>query len=304
MTIEKLEEMRKAICEKQSSLMYSTTMWFVLITISFFFVPILSFVFFILLFISIFSSLPSSKEKEEYSLAYKEFFVRRELEKIFTNLEYFPKKGIAKEVLEQTNMLNKIDLYKTNDLAIGKYKDIGFSQSDVEAFRKFKMEDYRKEQKIYDYVSMFKGRWIIFEFNKTFKADVLVFQKDVLDKNSINPDLENTNLKKVEMESLEFNNMFDVYAENPVDAFYILTPKIMEIIINLNIKNNGRLMLCFKNNYLHVGINNYIDSFEVTNIYKPINEVDVEVDIYQDIKKITMFVDELDLDNDLFKVGM
>ena len=106
---------------------------------------------------------------------------------------------------------------------------------------------------------------------------------------------------KVEMESQEFNKHFRVYAEQPLDAFYILTPKIMEKIRNLDERNKGKLLLCFIDNKLHVGIYDNDDSFEHGSVYKKIDSEKVMNEISTDIQKITMFVDELELDNDLFK---
>jgi hypothetical protein len=51
---------------------------------------------------------------------------------------------------------------------------------------------------------------------------------------------------------------------------------------------------------LHVGIQNNKDSFEHS-IFTKINENKVIEEISKDIKLITSFVDELDLDNDLFR---
>ena len=53
-------------------------------------------------------------------------------------------------------------------------------------------------------------------------------------------------------------------------------------------------------NKLHVAVNNGEDSFEY-NVLNPINEEEIEQDIIKDIKLITDFVNELNLDNNLFK---
>lgn len=53
-------------------------------------------------------------------------------------------------------------------------------------------------------------------------------------------------------------------------------------------------------NKLHVAVNNGDDSFEY-NVLNPINEEEIEQDIIKDIKLITDFVNELNLDNNLFK---
>ena len=45
----------------------------------------------------------------------------------------------------------------------------------------------------------------------------------------------NMSREKVKMEDVDFNRMFKIYAENELDAFYILTPNMMEKIKKLNL---------------------------------------------------------------------
>ena len=74
----------------------------------------------------------------------------------------------------------------------------------------------------------------------------------------------------------------------------------MEKIKKLTDNVSGKLIFCFIDNKLHIGIQNNKDSFE-HGIFTKINEEKVINEISQDIKLITNFVDELNLDNDLFR---
>ena len=107
--------------------------------------------------------------------------------------------------------------------------------------------------------------------------------------------------KKVSMESEEFNKKFNVYAQNEHDAFYIITPPLMERIERLAEKNKGKLLFCFIDNKLHIGIYDNKDSFEPGSVFKQINEEETLNKISEEIETITQFVEELNLDNDLFK---
>ena len=88
---------------------------------------------------------------------------------------------------------------------------------------------------------------------------------------------------------------------NEEDAFYIITPHFMEKISKLNDMCSGKLILCFINNQLHVGLYNNDDAFEAPNYFRIFSKKSAIKSIDKDIKLITMFVDELELDNDLFK---
>ena len=74
----------------------------------------------------------------------------------------------------------------------------------------------------------------------------------------------------------------------------------MEKIKKLTSNISGSLLFCFIDNKLHIGIQNNKDSFEHS-IFTKINAEEVTKEISQDIKLITNFVDELNLDNDLFR---
>ena len=59
-------------------------------------------------------------------------------------------------------------------------------------------------------------------------------------------------------------------------------------------------MFGFLDNKLYVAVDNREDSFEY-NVFEPIDEKEINNNITKDIKLITDFVNELNLDNDLFK---
>jgi hypothetical protein len=74
----------------------------------------------------------------------------------------------------------------------------------------------------------------------------------------------------------------------------------MEKLKNISNKVKGKLLFCFIDNKLHIGIYNREDSFEHS-IFQKINEEQVIKNISKDITLITNFIDELNLDNDLFR---
>ena len=300
-TFEQLEGMRIALKKKYTLFIIIgviVTAITTIITFIFQLSPILVIVGMVLTFII--ALICTGKQAREYSLAFKSYFVKSSLQKIFTNLKYQPENGISRATIASTNMMRMGDRYSSNDLVTGKYKEIGFTQSDVHIEEEHETRDSDGNTRTY-YVTIFKGRWMIFDFNKSFKADVQVAQKGFGNNKVASWFLGEQKFQKVEMESQEFNKAFNVYAQQPLDAFYILTPKIMEKIRNLDERNEGRLLLCFIDNKLHVGIYNYEDSFEHKSVFKPIDEEKTRNNISEDIQKITMFIDELELDNDLFK---
>jgi len=243
----------------------------------------------------------TSKLNSEYRRRFKNEFVLKSLQDQFTDLIYQPDRGIPYSTIAETKMMYMGDRYHSEDYISAKYKDIKFEQSDVHIEERHETTDSDGHTST-TYVTIFKGRWMIFDFNKEFKANVQVSQKGFGNskvkrffgkKEEI--------FKKVSMESESFNKKFNVFAQNEHDAFYIITPSLMERIERLDENNKGKLLLCFIDNRLHIGIYDGKDSFEPGSVFKEIHEQEAIEKISNEIKVITQFVDELNLDNTLFK---
>ena len=234
-----------------------------------------------------------AKPIEEYSKAYKEYFVLRSLKKYFSELKYDPDSGMPKDIIAATKMIYMGNMYDSDDFISGKYKDVSFKQADVH----IQYDDHDSEKS--SIITLFKGRWMVFDFNKEFKSNIQVVQKEF----GFNKLLEDDGIsyKKVEMESDSFNKRYNVFAKNEHEAFYILTPSLMEKLEKLDDTNEGKLLLCFVDNKLHIGLYDDNDSFEPPSCMHKINEEKEMNKTNKDIKVITQFIDELNLDNTLFK---
>ena len=244
----------------------------------------------------------TNKKKRAYVLAFKDYFVLNSLKATFTDLIYEPEKGIPRSEIADTQMMYMGDIYSSNDFVSGKYKNIDFHQSDVHIEEEHTTTDSDGNTTT-EYITIFRGRWMVFDFNKEFKSNIQVCQKR-FGNNKVGSIFSKSKYKKVEMESQEFNKMFNVYAQSEHEAFYILTPTLMEKITNLVNNTKGKVLLCFIDNKLHIGLYDNKDSFEPGSVFKQIDEAKVNEEINKDVKTITNFVDYLSLDNDLFRKGV
>lgn len=237
----------------------------------------------------------NGKNIYRFNNEFKTIFVLGSLKKIFEEITYYPNKGFSKDFIREVGMIDTGDSYTSNDYISGKYKNITFQQSDIHIQEKHEEED-RDGKKETVWETTFMGRVMIFDFNKRFKANIQVASY-YFGANSLPW---SKRFARVKMEDVEFNNTFSVYAESEHDAFYILTPHFMEKLKDITKKLKCGVMFCFVDNKLHVAVDNRQDSFEY-NVFKPINEQQIEESITKDIRLITNFVDELNLDNDLFR---
>ena len=233
----------------------------------------------------------NGKDIKLFNQNFKKLFVLKALEDNFDDVNFTPEQGFDESFINKIGMFDTADRYSSNDWFSAKYNDISFQHADIHT------EDRHEDSEGHvSYTTRFLGRYMIFEFNKTFKANVSVANKGF---SSVSLPRKKK-FHEVKMEDVEFNKCFKVYAENEYDAFYILTPHFMEKLKVLNNKVNAELLFGFVDNKLHIAVDNYDDSFE-HDVFVEIDEVSIENEILKDIKLITDFVKDLDLENDLFR---
>ena len=239
----------------------------------------------------------SFKDVSLFKNTYKKTIILELFKTMFESIKYEPNSGISRNTLDSTRMIDTGDIYHSEDYVSAKYKNVAFEFSDVEIEEEYTDSDGDRHR-----VTIFKGQWYVFDFNKQFKADLQVCEKGFA--NARRGSLFGANkFNKIQLEDIEFNKEFNVYAQNSLDAFYVLTPKTMENIKELNNKVQGKMLFCFINNKLHVGLHSGKNLFE-PNLFKEINIEQNHKQALEEIKMITHFIDILNLDNDLFRKGV
>lgn len=240
------------------------------------------------------------KAQKAFADLYKQNIVRAALCEVFEDVSFFPSQGISEETVESTGMMYTADRFTSNDLVTARYKDVPFTQSDVHI-----EERHRDSDGDTHYTTVFRGRWMIFRFNKEFSCDLQVVSSGFSGSRRkgglfsfFTPKEEK--MHKVELENQVFNKAFKVYAQNQHEAFYILTPHIMDALLQLRASSDSPLMLMFVNGELHVAAETNRDAFEPSLWKKPDIDRDRE-NILRDINVITAFADALRLENDIYK---
>ena len=233
----------------------------------------------------------AGKDAEKYRKAYKAYFVGNALAEGFKDYSYDHAKGIPKALLARTGMINTGDRYSSNDLVVGKYKDVKLMQADA------CIDDEHTDSDGHTYyTNMFKGRFMIYEFPKKFN-----FRMEVVGKRFTAYAIPNRKFQKVKLESPEFNRRFRVWGEDGFEVFYLLDPAIIEQVQLLGEKYKDRVFLGFLNNTLVVGIDDGKDAMEPPRAKGPLNEKIEMARVKEDIKMVTDLVDKLKLDRKIFE---
>lgn len=222
------------------------------------------------------------------SKEFKNKYLRELINKTFDNAEYYPDRGIDKDRVYATNLVKRADRYHTEDLIKGDVEGVKFETCDLKLEERH-VRHTKNGTQVY-YVTYFLGRFFEFEFPKEFKSKIIVTESGLMTFFS--------SFKKLEMESVEFNKKFKTYAQNEHDAFYVLTPHLMESILELERSNPGTIALLFTGNKLNITINNNRDTFEMSLFRK----VDMSIinQLQRDLNVIKDIVLELKLNRNIF----
>lgn len=296
MDIESLENLRKETVKKcnKNNMIFAFIIVIILVLLFFIFKVFDVRFLFLIFVVYIPFGIMNEKVKSEYKNTFMKSLLPIAVKNILTDVQVDVNNGIPSYVIEETHSMSTGDSYHSSNFVSGKYKDIKVMMSDVHI-----QDEHEDSEGNTSYVTIFLGQWMIFDFNKNFKSNVQIWEKKVFGGISRRW---KSSLKKVELEDIEFNKKFKVLSENELDAFYIITPKLMERVKAVEAAINGTIMLVFYNNQLHVAVYNNKTTFNV-NIHKTINFEEFARESLKDLDAIIKFVDILDLDNDLFKVG-
>ncbi|MES2961036.1 MAG: DUF3137 domain-containing protein [Pseudomonadota bacterium] len=150
----------------------------------------------------------------------------------FFQFSFDPEGKADRWALPRFNILPYYDKVISQDLVLGKYKNVDLGFSELCATVETRDLKGRKNIK-----QVFRGAVVIFDFNKNFKGHTLVkddkgFLGNMIQKTSHSDDF--GNLSQVELEDPEFEKMFQVYSSDQIEARYLLTTAFMERLKKLS----------------------------------------------------------------------
>lgn len=104
--------------------------------------------------------------------------------------------------------------------------------------------------------TQFKGQWLTCDFGKELAGEVYISERTKKTRRSLK--------SNVTMDNEQFGTRFCVRADNPQEAYYLLTPHMMEYITAMADKSGGTVYLSFlRDGKLHVAVQTGRDFFEL-----------------------------------------
>ena len=140
--------------------------------------------------------------------------------------------------------------------------------------------------------TLFKGQWLTCDFGKELAGEVYVSEWTKKDRRSMK--------SNVTMDNEQFSKRFCVRADNLQEAYYILTPHMMEYILTMADKSGGTVYLSFlRDGKMHVAVKTGRDFFELGK-----SNADVEGlrrKFLDELRWFTDMIDTLRVEDTLYK---
>ena len=193
-------------------------------------------------------------QRSKYQAIYKDLFVDEPLRKNFDDVFYAWKSGFSLDEVNDFQLFKRGTGVKSEDYVKASYKGVYFQMADVEIL------DSTRNSKNGNSNYIFDGRILTFNFPDKAVSTIRIYSNEVYKNNRAN---NTSRASKVQMESERFNQVFDVFAEDAHDAFYLLTPQFMEQLVRLQ-RKYPHISIKFQGNQVGVGFhdNRGSDSFD------------------------------------------
>lgn len=198
-----------------------------------------------------------------YAKDFKAKIITPLIHAIDPHLLYNPEFVISQHLFERSDLFkHAIDRYSGNDYVKGLVEGVPLEFSDVHA--EYQTRDSKGRTQWH---TLFRGLFLVAEFNKHFKAKTVVLpdQAEKTFGSLIGGWLQSINFTReglVRLDDPEFEKHFVVYGSDPIEARYILTHSMMKRILDFQRRVSHPLFVSFVHNHIHVGIGTGKDLFE------------------------------------------
>lgn len=244
------------------------------------------------------------KVEKELKLFYGENVTKSVIAERIDIEEYDPDSCFKSKFVHSSGIVpNFFDNIYGSDYIRGYYKDkkIVYSDIKLEYIKKYKDSDGRKHTTS---VIVFQGPFLSLYLTKNIEGYVKICERQNPKKKKgfitelLTNALYSAGIKlgpdEIEVESVEFNNRFEITTDNKELAFYILTPNFMENIIKADELANGYTNIKFDENRAKIAINNGYDAFELSKtIFNEKRLEEARQNIRNDLNVLLAIIDEI-----------
>jgi hypothetical protein len=231
-------------------------------------------------------------KKKRFSLDFKQRIISKIITFANPGCSYQPQGYVNRDEYTQSQLYRKgVDRYNGEDYFEGQYEQTRFFCSELHS--EYKTSDSKGRT---SWHTIFKGLFFVADFNKHFAGSTYVWDNGNAEAytgffarlfSSFSQSVE-----KVDLESPEFENEFDVFSTDQVEARYILSPSLMVRMVNLKQKMGCEMRASFVNTKMYMtfelredlfepGIHSSNENFETA--WKYVNEFSLFFEIIEEL---------------------
>lgn len=238
--------------------------------------------------------------RKEYAREFKLQVIKPLIGKIDEDLVYSPNLHVSKSLFNRSMLFKFPDKFNGNDLILGEIDEVKIQFSDVHAQKKYKDNKGRTR-----YSTIFQGLFIIAQFNKNFSGSTIVLPDFAQNSfgDLIGSWLQSKNPNRdelIKLDNPEFEKEFVVYSNDQIESRYILTPSLMERILEFQKKSTHDIYLSFIQDHIHIAIDYKKDLFEPT-IFRTLINKQLAQEYVSSLHLAVSVVKELNLNQKLWK---
>lgn len=188
---------------------------------------------------------------------FKSMVVQRVVGALADGLTYSQASGFSREQFLAMDLFgSRNDSFSSEDEVRGQHNGIDFALHEVRAARR------EKRGKDTTTIVYFQGTIVAVEFNKHFHGHTTVVPQSehfgLLGESD-----ERNGRDRVSMQDAEFEKAYTVYSTDPQQAHYLLTPRMLQLIMDTRTRLGAKLRLAFRDNMLFVAVPSTRNRFEV-----------------------------------------
>jgi len=200
------------------------------------------------------------------------------------NSEPGPQSGA--DTIHRAGLLPGWDRSAFEDQITGTRNGVGFEFFEAHLEQRRTTRDGRGRSRT-TWVSVFRGQCLRFQFHKTFHGRTLVLR----DAGILNRFGGGEGMQRARLESPTFEKAFEVYTSDQVEARYLLTPDLMQRLVDLErVFHGGGLRCAFTNGEMLIALEGG-DLFEPGSMFTPLDNPERVRDLLDDFASIFNLID-------------
>jgi hypothetical protein len=231
--------------------------------------------------------------RRELAKKYKSIVVTRVVSALGQGLTYSPSSRFTKQDFLDMDLFEKrCEKWHAEDEICGKKGAVSYSILEAKATR---TEGSGKNRRT---VTIFKGLIIRLDFNKNFGGHTVVVpdaESKIL--GGLFGESESRRRKDIaRLENVDFEKIFSVYCTDQQEARYLLTPKMMELIMEAQTTLGVPIRLSFHDNSVFLTVPQNADRFEVRMFGAKVSPELVVGDLAEVVRLAERLVEALELE--------